>query len=82
MNSSIFSPHFHSDGGTDLLSVAVDYAASLKEDCSVLKCPQTGRFHIIRKYDVERRVTQLKWVRYATLAVYVHREYHAPDTQL
>ena len=82
MNAQVFSPHFHSDGGADTLSIVIDYAKRLREDCSILKNPATGRFHSIRQYDVERRVRELGWIRYVTLTVVIHTETHLPDEQL
>ncbi len=82
MQPQIFSPQFHPDGGTDLLSTAVEYARSLREECSVLKNPSTGRFHIIRQYDVSRRVREMNWILYATITVITSVEYHLPSEQL
>lgn len=74
--------NFHRDGGTDLFSTAQEYAKSLKENLSILKNPATGRFHVIRKFDVQRRINELGWILYATVELQVVTRYHVPDTSV
>lgn len=75
-------PGFHADGGSDLLSTAIEYGVKLQEACSVLQSSKTGRFHVVRHFDVQRRITELGWTLYATLTVTVSVEYHLPDKSI
>lgn len=73
---------FHHDGGAELYSKAEAYAKRLREDCSILRNPETQRFHVIRPYDVARRVKELGWVLCATITWVASIELHLPSDQL